>query len=93
LHHVVLPNALLVFLQEPAGVSQSKIESEITRVLADQPARRGSVPLFYVLSNKGALHHLLLDSGITRGAVISSKLPDASWYLVAASASYCSSAT
>jgi protein-S-isoprenylcysteine O-methyltransferase Ste14 len=93
LHYVALANALLVFLEEPVGVSQSKIESEITRVLADQPARRGSVPLFYFLSKKDGLHHLLIDSGITRRAAISSELPDASWYLVGASASYCASAT
>src|SRR5262249_13160037 len=93
LHYVALPNALLVFLEEPAGVSQRRIESEITRTLADQPARKGSVPLFYVLSKKETLHHLLLDSGITRDALTSSKLPDGSWYLVQASASYCASAT
>jgi protein-S-isoprenylcysteine O-methyltransferase Ste14 len=93
LHYVALPNALLVFLEEPAGVSQSEIESEITRVLADQPTRGGSVPLFYVLSSKGALHHLLLDSGIRQDAAIHGKLPDACWYLVEASASYCSSGT
>jgi protein-S-isoprenylcysteine O-methyltransferase Ste14 len=95
LHHVILPNALLVFLEEPAGANQSKIESEITKVLAHQPARRGSVPIFYVLSKKQTLRHLLLDSGITRDALNRSKLPDASssWYLVGASASYCSSAT
>ncbi|HKF21356.1 MAG TPA: methyltransferase [Candidatus Angelobacter sp.] len=93
LHTVALPNALLVFLEEPAGVSQSEIESEITRVLADHPARERSVPLFYVLSSKGALHHLLLDSGIRQDATTRSKLPDASWYLVGASASYCASST
>lgn len=93
LHYVALPNALLVFLEEPVGVSQSEIESEITRVLADRPVPRGTVPLFYVVSRKDALHHLLIDSGITRDAVTSSKLPDASWYLVGASASYCASAT
>lgn len=93
LHHVVLPNALLVFLEEPAGASESKIESEIARLLADQPARKATVPVFYVLSKKEALHHLLLDSGITRDALSRGKFPDASWYLVAASASYCASAT
>jgi len=96
-HHVTLPNAVVVFLDEPVGASESKIENEITRVLAlaDQPARKGSVPLFYVLSKKGKLQHLLLDSGITRDALNSIKLPDtaSSWYLVAASASYCASAT
>jgi hypothetical protein len=95
LHQVALANAELVFLDEPPGVSESKIESEITRLLtlADQPARKGSVPLFYVFSKKGKLHHLLLDSGVTRDALNRSKFPEASWYLVAASASYCSSAT
>jgi protein-S-isoprenylcysteine O-methyltransferase Ste14 len=94
LHHVVLPNALVVFLEKPEGVSESKIESEITRLLTDQPARKGSVPAFYVLSKKGTLRHLLLDSGITRDVLNRSKLPDASsWYLVEASASYCASAT
>jgi protein-S-isoprenylcysteine O-methyltransferase Ste14 len=93
LHHAVLPNALLVFLQEPAGVSKSNIENEVARVLADQPGAKGSVPLFYVLSNKDSLHHLLLDSGVTRDALTRSKLPDAAWYLVEASASYCASAT
>lgn len=92
LHRVVLSHALLIFLEEPAGVSQSKIESEITRVLADQPAGTGTVPVFYVVSRKGALHHLLIDSGITRGALNRGTLPDAPWYLVEASASYCSSA-
>jgi protein-S-isoprenylcysteine O-methyltransferase Ste14 len=93
LHRVVLPDTLLVFLKEPAGVSPNKIENEITRVLANQPAPRGSVRLFYVLSRKDTLHHLLLDSGVTRDTLIRSKLPDAAWYLVEASASYCSSAT
>src|SRR5262249_38340189 len=93
LHHVLLPNALLVFLDEPPGASQSKIESEITRVLAGQTARRGSVPVFYVFSKKEKLQHLLLDSGIMRNALAGSKLPDASWYMVGASASYCTSAT
>jgi hypothetical protein len=95
LHHVLLPNALVVFLQEPVGLSNSKIESEITRLLADQPARRGSVPVFYVVPKQGILHHLLLDSGITRDALNRTKFPDgsSSWYLVEASASYCSSAT
>lgn len=93
LHYIVLPNALLLFLEEPVRASQSTIEGEITRVLGDQPARRGSVPLFYVVSKKDALHHLLLDSGITRDAVTRSKLPDAPWYLVWASASYCASTT
>jgi hypothetical protein len=95
LRHVVLANALLVFLDEPAGVSQSKIEGEVTRILAlaGQPARRESVPLFYVVSKKGTLHHLLLDSGITRDTLARTTFPDASWYLVAASASYCASAT
>ncbi len=93
LHYVVLPNALLVFLEEPAGVSQSKIESELTRILADQDAPSAGVPLFYVLSKKETLHHLLIDSGITRDALTHSRLPDASWYLVGASASYCASAT
>jgi protein-S-isoprenylcysteine O-methyltransferase Ste14 len=91
LHQIALPNALLVFLEQPAGVSQNKIESEVTRILAGQPGRTGSIPLFYVVSKKDALHHLLLDSGITRDVLTSSKLPDASWYLVGASASYCAS--
>ena len=95
LHHVRLPNAVVVFLDEPAGASETKVESEITRLLAlaDQSTRKGSVPIFYVLSKRGALHHLLLDSGITRDALKASKFPDASWYLVGASASYCASAT
>jgi protein-S-isoprenylcysteine O-methyltransferase Ste14 len=93
LHYVALPNALIIFLEEPVGVSQSKIESEVATLLADQPARRGSVAVFYVLSKKGALHHLLIDSGIRPGAAASSKLPDATWYLVGASASYCTSET
>jgi hypothetical protein len=93
LHYVVLPQALVIYLEEPKGVSQSKIEREIARVLADEPAQRGSVPVFYVLSRKDALHHLLIDSGITRGASASGKLPDAPWYLIRASASYCTSAT
>jgi protein-S-isoprenylcysteine O-methyltransferase Ste14 len=93
LHYVARPNALLVFLEEPNGVSQSKIESEITGVLAGQPARNGSIPLFYVLSKKGTLHHLLIDSGITRSAATVNKLPAASWYLVEASATYCASGT
>ena len=93
LHYVVLPRALIIYLQEPGGVSESKIESEIMRVLADAPAQRGSIPVFCVLSRKDALHHLLIDSGVTRGAAASGKLPDASWYLVGASASYCTSAT
>jgi len=93
LHYVVLPSALLVFLEEPVEVSQSKIESEVASILAGQPARRGSVAVFYVLSKKDVLLHLLIDSGIRPDAATGSKLPDASWYLVAASASYCSSAT
>jgi len=93
LHHAALPNALLVFLEQPDGVSQSKIESEIAGVLAGQPAQSGSIRLFYVLSKKDKLHHLLIDSGMTRGAVTTSKLPAASWYLVEASATYCASAT
>src|SRR5215472_16956053 len=95
LHHVLLRNALVVFLQEPVGLSDSKIESEITRLLADQPAPRGSVLVFYVVPKQGILHHLLLDSGITRDALNRTKFPDgsSSWYLVEASASYCSSAT
>jgi hypothetical protein len=93
LHYVAMPNALLIFLQEPVGVSQSKIEGEITRILADQPARKGHIPLFYVLSKKYALHHFLIDSGIRDSALTSSKLPDGSWYLIAASASYCGSPT
>ena len=92
LHYVVLPNALLIFM-EPVGASQSQIESEVANVFADQPARTGSVSLFYVLSRKETLRHLLIDSGITRDAVARSNFPDASWYLVGASASYCGSAT
>ncbi|MFY9910455.1 MAG: methyltransferase [Candidatus Sulfotelmatobacter sp.] len=88
LHHVAMPKALLVFLQEPADVSQTKIEDETARILAGQPDRRASVPVFYVLSNRKGLYHLLLDSGITRAALSGNSLPDASWYLVEASASY-----
>jgi len=88
LHYVVMPNALLVFLREPADVSQGRIESEAVRILAAQRDRTASVPVFYVLSNKKGLHHLLLDSGITRDALRRASLPDASWYLVEASASY-----
>jgi len=93
LHQVALPNALVIFLDEPAGGSENKIESEVTHVLAGQPVQGGSVPLFYVLAKKQTLRHLLMDSGITRSALTKSELPDASWYLVEASASYCSSAT
>jgi protein-S-isoprenylcysteine O-methyltransferase Ste14 len=93
LHTVVLPNALAVFLQEPEQASPGQIESEIKRVLADEPGPKGSVSLFYVVSRKGALHHLLLDSGVTRDVLAKSNFPDASWYLVRASASYCASAT
>jgi protein-S-isoprenylcysteine O-methyltransferase Ste14 len=93
LHHVALPNALVIFLEEPDGVSQNKLESEIAGVLGGQPARNGSIPLFYVLSKKGTLHHLLIDSGITRSAAAVNKLPAASWYLVEASATYCASGT
>jgi protein-S-isoprenylcysteine O-methyltransferase Ste14 len=93
LNYVALPNALVVFLDEPPRASLGEIERELTRVLASQPAPRGSVPLFYVVSEKHALHHLLLDSGITRDVLTGSRLPDASWYLVSASASYCSAAT
>jgi protein-S-isoprenylcysteine O-methyltransferase Ste14 len=93
LHYAVLPNALLVFLEDPAGLSQGRIEDEVTRVLEDQPTGRGNVPVFYVLSKKDALHHLLLDSGMTRSAAAGKNLPAASWYLVEAAASYCSSPT
>jgi hypothetical protein len=88
LHHVAMSKALLVLLQEPADVSQTKIEDETARILAGQPDRMASVPVFYVLSNRKGLHHLLLDSGITRAALSGTSLPDASWYLVEASASY-----
>ena len=88
LHYVPMPKALLVFLQEPAAVSQGRIENEAVRILAAQPDRMASVPVFYVLSNKKKLRHLLLDSGITREALIRASLPDASWYLVEAWASY-----
>ena len=88
LHHVAMPNALLVFLQEPADISQTRIENEALHLLAGQPDRMASVPVFYVLSDAKALRHLLLDSGITREALRHTRLPDASWYLVEASASY-----
>ncbi len=93
LHYVAMPKALLVFLQEPADVSQATIENEAGRVLATHSDRMGSVPVFYVLSSKRGLHHLLLDSGITRDALRRASLPDASWYLVEASASYGASST
>jgi len=93
LHYVALPNALVVFLEEPVAVKPSTVESEITRISADQPAPKGSVSLFYVVSKKETLRHLLVDSGITRDALTRSRLPDASWYLVEASASYCAAAT
>jgi protein-S-isoprenylcysteine O-methyltransferase Ste14 len=92
LHDVALPNALIVFLDEPPRAAPGKIEGEITRLLAGQSAPRGSVRLFYVLSKKHTLQHLLLDSGITHDALAASNFPDASWYLVSASASYCASA-
>jgi protein-S-isoprenylcysteine O-methyltransferase Ste14 len=88
LHYVAMPKALLVFLQEPADVSQGRIENEAVRILAAQPDRMASVPVFYVLSNRKKLRHLLLDSGVTRDALRRASLPDASWYLVEASASY-----
>ena len=88
LHYVAMPKALLVFLQEPIDVTQGRIENEAGRILAAQPDRMASVPVFYVLSNKKELHHLLLDSGITRDSLSRTSLPDASWYLVEASASY-----
>lgn len=91
LHYAVLPDALVILLEEPVAVSRSKIESEITRILAQQTAPKATVPLFYVVSNKDTLHHLLLDSGITRDTLTRSRFPDASWYLVGASASYCAS--
>jgi protein-S-isoprenylcysteine O-methyltransferase Ste14 len=93
LNYVALHQALIVFLDEPPRAGLGKIESEITRLLADQPAPRGSVPLFYVVSEKHSLRHLLLDSGITRDALAASHFPDASWYVVSASASYCASDT
>lgn len=89
LHHAVQSEALVVFLNEPVGLSQSEIESEIARVLANQPPQRASIPLFYVVSKKDTLHHLLIDSGIARDAVTQSKIPEASWYLVEASAGFC----
>jgi protein-S-isoprenylcysteine O-methyltransferase Ste14 len=92
LHHVVLPSALLVFMDESVGVNQHKIEREITHVLADQSAGTGSIPVFYVLSKKHTLRHLLVDSGVTQDTLTCIKFPDASWYVVRASASYCSSA-
>jgi protein-S-isoprenylcysteine O-methyltransferase Ste14 len=88
LHYVALPKALLIFLQEPPGVSQSTIESQAAGILAGQPDRTASLPVFYVLSDAGQLHHLLLDSGIMRETLSHTRLPDASWYLVEASASY-----
>src|SRR5205823_10525241 len=87
LHYVVLPKALLVFLDEPAGVSQSKIESEITRILADQDAPSAAVPLFYVLSKKETLHHLLIDSGFTRDDLTHRNLQYALWNIARSSAS------
>lgn len=89
LHHVVQSNALIVFLDQPANVSQSEIESEIARVQTNQPARTATIPLFYVVSKKHRLLHLLIDSGVARDAVTESKLPEASWYLVEASAGFC----
>ena len=88
LHYIAMPKALLVFLQEPADVTQGRIENEAVRILAAQPDRMASIPVFYVLSSKRKLRHLLLDSGITRDALRRASLPDASWYLVEASASY-----
>jgi protein-S-isoprenylcysteine O-methyltransferase Ste14 len=93
LNYVVLPNALIVFLDEPPRAGLGTIESEIARVMAGQPAPKGSVPLFYVVSERHTLQHLLLDSGISRDALSASSFPDASWYLVSASASYCAAAT
>jgi len=88
LHYVAMPKALLIFLQEPADVSQARIENQAANLLAAQPDRMASVPVFYVLADRKELHHLLLDSGITRDALSRIRLPDASWYLVEASASY-----
>ena len=88
LHYVVMPKALLVFLQEPTDVTQERIEDEAVRILAAQPDRMAGVPVFYVLSNKKELRHLLLDPGITRDALRRASFPNASWYLVEASASY-----
>jgi len=89
LHYVVQSRALVVFLNGPAGVNQSETIGEITRLSANQPPRVASVPLFYVVSKKDSLHHLLIDSGIERDAVTQSKIPNASWYLVEASAGFC----
>ena len=93
LHYVLLPKAMVVFLQEPPDARPGKIESETVRILAGQPTQRASVPVFYVVSSGGAFYHLLLDSGITRDALRHCKFPDASWYLVEGLASYCTAAT
>ena len=88
LHYVAMSQALLVFLQEPTDVAQGRIENEAVGILAAQPDRMASVPVFYILSDKKKLRHLLLDSGVTRDALSRASFPDASWYLVEASASY-----
>lgn len=93
LHYEALPKALVIFLEEPAGVDPKTIENQIARISAEDSPQKGTVRLFYVLSDKGTLRHLLVDSGVTYEGLKRGSLPEGAWYLVRASASYCSADT
>lgn len=97
LHYEILPEAphsLVVFLKAlPAGVEPGTIRAKLAELSGRAAAKKGSFRVFYVLTEKGDLHHLLVDSGITYQALTRGELPEASWYLVQGLASYCSTAT
>jgi protein-S-isoprenylcysteine O-methyltransferase Ste14 len=91
LHYEVFPEAprsLVVFLREPTRGELPAIRTHIARLSEALPAKRGSVPIFYVLSGKDELHHLFVDSGVSYDGLSHEALPDASVYLVQGTAFY-----
>ncbi|MGH9425245.1 MAG: methyltransferase family protein [Terriglobia bacterium] len=91
LHYEVFPGAprsLVVFLREPGTDELAAIRTHIARLSEALPAKRGSFSIFYVLSGKAELRHLLVDSGVSYDGLAYDTPPDASLYLVQGVASY-----
>ncbi len=91
LHYEVLPESpgtLVLFLKQPRAAAKEKIRRKAIELSSRLPKTAGSVPVFYILSDKEHLHHLLVDSGMRYEALSRMELPESSWYLVQAAASY-----
>jgi len=77
---------LVLFLDSPAGADRGYLTRAASALMPE--AGRGKLPLFYVARTKHALDHLLIDSGFSYPRLKQEDIPNTSWYLVQAAASY-----